>query len=101
MSVAKAPWIQTVYAFAMVVESERIEREVQNLQGFVDAQRTAMGFHEPQKLWQGQKQALATLRHPPGSGKQRNQSVIDRTVAHIEAMVAAHESKNKPDTPPS
>lgn len=56
--------MQTLYAFAMLMDAERIERQVDRLRDIRRAKDNATGYHEPERLWREGEDALSALLRP-------------------------------------
>ena len=61
----RSPWVQTIYALAMILDAERISYTVERLREIRRAKDTATGFHEPDRLWRQGEDALRDLTSPP------------------------------------
>jgi hypothetical protein len=63
--VARKPWCRVLYWFAMLIDAERIDREVDGLRALQTAELGAVGFHDPQRLWREHEARVAHLQHQP------------------------------------
>jgi hypothetical protein len=57
----------------------------------VDAERNALGFHEPRKLWQSRRRAMLDLMRAPAPPMPKAELL--EQARRLEAIAEAHRSK--------
>jgi hypothetical protein len=58
------PWARVLYWFAMLMDAERIERDIEEIREVRRATLGAFGFHQPEELDRIRDRALADLQMP-------------------------------------
>jgi hypothetical protein len=92
--VVRWPWVETVYAFAMLVDAERIERLMADVRLLHQAELNALGYHDPRRLWNQHRHAMAALTVGPQPRLTMDQ--VREKAKQLEAIAEAHRMKSEP-----